>query len=98
MFIPNGSLELVKNLKAEMTSINMVLELFSVSILLGFMGMNLTLQKKTQLAEKDSTGFISLLRTVSPSNYTDGLHPDIKGQSGIAAKVWKSLTRNYLHL
>jgi lysophospholipase L1-like esterase len=54
-------------------------------------------KKYEQLAVKDSTGFISLLHTISPSNYADGLHPNIKGQSEIAAKIWKSLTRNYFH-
>ncbi len=47
------------------------------------------------LAEKDSLGFISLLKTVSPPNYVDGLHPDEKGQQQIADAVWKGLKEIY---
>ena len=48
-------------------------------------------KKYKELAEKDSLGFISLLKTVSPPNYVDGLHPDEKGQHQIADEVWKGL-------
>ena len=48
-----------------------------------------------ELAEEDSLGFISLLKTVSPPNYVDGVHPDEKGQKQIAAEVWKGLNRLY---
>ena len=33
-------------------------------------------KKYSELAKQDSLGFISLLKTVSPPNYVDGLHPD----------------------
>lgn len=45
------------------------------------------------LAKEEHTGFISLLHTVSKSNYADGLHPDIAGQKEIAAAVWKGLQK-----
>ena len=48
-----------------------------------------------ELAKEDHLGFISLLHTVSPPNYVDGLHPDIKGQKQIAAKVWEGLNKLY---
>ncbi len=46
-------------------------------------------KKYKELAKEESLGFISLLRTVSASNYVDGLHPDIAGQKQIAIAVWK---------
>jgi len=46
-----------------------------------------------ELANKESLGFISLLNTVSPSNYVDGLHPNLKGQEQIAYAVWKELNK-----
>ena len=46
-----------------------------------------------RLAKKNSLGFISLLKTVSPPDYVDGLHPNEKGQQQIAAAVWKGLIR-----
>lgn len=46
-----------------------------------------------ELAKKESVGFISLLNTVSPSNYADGLHPDIKGQKQIADAVWRGMNK-----
>ena len=52
-------------------------------------------QKYKTLAAEDSLGFISLLHAVSPPNYVDGLHPDIKGQKEIAAAVWKGLIKLY---
>jgi lysophospholipase L1-like esterase len=54
------------------------------------------LEKKYRaLAKREHTGFISLLHTVSPPNYADGLHPDSKGQQQIAAAVWKGLSKLY---
>ena len=47
------------------------------------------------LAKKDHLGFISLLHTVSPPNYVDGLHPTIKGQKQIETAVWKGINRLY---
>ena len=44
-----------------------------------------------ELAKEESAGFISLLKTVSPQNYADVLHPNITGQQQIAAAVWKGL-------
>lgn len=49
--------------------------------------------KYKQLAKKTHTEFISLLHVVSKPNYTDGLHPDIKGQKQIAKAVWKGLKK-----
>ena len=48
-------------------------------------------RKYKELAEKDSLGFISLLHTVSPGNYVDGLHPNRDGQKEIAKAVWNGL-------
>jgi lysophospholipase L1-like esterase len=48
-----------------------------------------------ELAKDQNLGFISLFRTVSPPNYADGLHPNIKGQQQIAAAVWRGLIRLY---
>jgi acyl-CoA thioesterase-1 len=50
-------------------------------------------KKYSELAKEDSLGFISLLKTVSPPNYVDGLHPDENGQKQIAADVWKGLKK-----
>jgi acyl-CoA thioesterase-1 len=46
-----------------------------------------------QLAKEENIGFISLLHSVSKSNYPDGLHPNEEGQMQIAHTVWKHLTR-----
>jgi len=46
-----------------------------------------------ELAKSDSLGFISLLHTVSPPNYVDGLHPSEKGQQQIAEAVWKAMNK-----
>ena len=46
-----------------------------------------------ELAKEESAGFISLLKAVSPSNYADGLHPNLKGQQQIANAVWKGINR-----
>ncbi len=46
-----------------------------------------------ELAKEESVGFISLLRSVSPQNYVDGLHPNKKGQQEIANSVWNGLTK-----
>ncbi len=46
-----------------------------------------------ELAKDESLGFISLLNTVPPPNYVDGLHPNEKGQQQIANNVWKRLNR-----
>jgi len=51
--------------------------------------------KYKELAKEDKIGFISLLKTVSPPNYVDGLHPDEKGQQQIADGVWKGLIKLY---
>lgn len=48
-----------------------------------------------ELAERESTAFISLLDAVSPGNYTDGLHPDRAGQQEIAQAVWNGLAELY---
>ena len=48
-------------------------------------------EKYKELAGKNSLGFISLLHTVSPANYVDGLHPNRDGQREIARAVWKGL-------
>lgn len=48
-----------------------------------------------ELANEDHLGFISLLHTVSSPNYADGLHPNIRGQKQIAAKVWEGLNELY---
>lgn len=50
-------------------------------------------KKYKELAKEESIGFISLIKTVSPQNYADGLHPNIKGQQQIAAAVWKGLNK-----
>jgi lysophospholipase L1-like esterase len=52
-------------------------------------------KKYRVLAKREHTGFISLLHTVSPPNYADGLHPNGKGQQQIAAAVWKGLNKLY---
>ncbi len=48
-------------------------------------------KKYKELADKDSTAFLSLLNIVSPYNYVDGLHPNIEGQKQIARAVWAKL-------
>lgn len=45
------------------------------------------------LAKEEHIQFISLLHAVSPSNYVDGLHPDMEGQKEIAKAVWKGLKK-----
>ena len=50
-------------------------------------------RKYKELAKEDNLGYISLLKTVSPPNYVDGLHPDEKGQQQIADAVWKGLNK-----
>ncbi len=52
-------------------------------------------KKYKELAKEDKLGFISLLKTVSPPNYVDGLHPDEKGQKQIADTVWNRLDKLY---
>jgi len=47
------------------------------------------------LAKEENAGFLSLLYTVSPPNYVDGLHPDEAGQKQIAAAVWQGLNKLY---
>ncbi len=44
-----------------------------------------------ELAEKEKVEFISLLITVSPKNYVDGLHPNSEGHKEIADKIWYEL-------
>ena len=52
-------------------------------------------KKYKELSKEEHTGFISLLHTVSKSNYVDGLHPNLNGQKQIATAVWKGLNRLY---
>ena len=52
-------------------------------------------KKYSELATQDSLGFISLLKTVSPPNYVDGLHPDTTGQKQITKAVWEGLNKLY---
>lgn len=49
-------------------------------------------RKYRELARKESVGFISLLKVVSPRNFVDGLHPNHAGQQQIADAVWKGLS------
>ena len=46
-----------------------------------------------ELAVQENIGFISLLHAVKKPNYTDGLHPNSKGQLQISSAVWKGLTK-----
>ena len=46
-----------------------------------------------ELAKEESVDFISLLKSVSPQNYADGLHPNKKGQQEVANSVWNGLTK-----
>jgi len=48
-------------------------------------------KKYKTLAKEQKTDFISLLHAVSAPNYADGLHPNLKGQEEISAKVWKGI-------
>jgi acyl-CoA thioesterase I len=50
-------------------------------------------KKYRQLAVEENVGFVSLLDSVSPANYADGLHPNEAGQREIAGAVWKGLKR-----
>jgi acyl-CoA thioesterase I len=50
-------------------------------------------KKYKKLAKEDSLGFISLLKSVTPQNYVDGVHPDEKGQQQIAESIWQGLTK-----
>ncbi|HYW35836.1 MAG TPA: SGNH/GDSL hydrolase family protein [Balneolaceae bacterium] len=52
-------------------------------------------RKYQKLAKSESVQFISLLHTVSPPNYVDGLHPDVAGQRQIAHAVWKGMEKLY---
>lgn len=45
-----------------------------------------------KLAKEENIRFISLLQTVSPENFIDGIHPAIKGQKEIADKIWIELS------
>lgn len=49
--------------------------------------------KYSELAENESVGFISLLKTVSSKNYLDGIHPTIAGYAEITLKVWSELNK-----
>ncbi|MBO8130984.1 MAG: SGNH/GDSL hydrolase family protein [Candidatus Marinimicrobia bacterium] len=44
-----------------------------------------------KLAKRKKVEFISLLKSVSTQNYTDGLHPDSNGQTEIANTIWERL-------
>ncbi|MHB8579001.1 MAG: SGNH/GDSL hydrolase family protein [Ignavibacteriaceae bacterium] len=46
-----------------------------------------------ELANEESVGFISLLKSISSQNYADGLHPNEKGQQEIANAIWKGLIK-----
>jgi lysophospholipase L1-like esterase len=46
-----------------------------------------------KLAARNGIDFISLLHAVSRGNFTDGLHPDQKGQQQIGDAVWQGLIR-----
>jgi len=48
-----------------------------------------------KLSKRDSVGFLSLLNTVSPDNFVDGLHPDLEGQRQIAEKIWRLLSAKF---
>ncbi|MXV52282.1 hypothetical protein GS399_14990 [Pedobacter sp. HMF7647] len=48
-------------------------------------------KKYKALAKEEHVEFVSLLHTVSKSNYADGLHPNLAGQKEIAEMVWKRL-------
>lgn len=50
-------------------------------------------KKYKKLARQENIGFISLLHSVSKSNYVDGLHPNEIGQKQIANTVWKRLNK-----
>ena len=50
-------------------------------------------KKYKELAKEESVDFISLLKSVSPQNYADGLHPNKKGQQEVANSVWNGLTK-----
>jgi acyl-CoA thioesterase I len=49
--------------------------------------------KYKALAKEEQVGFLSLLHSVSKSNYVDGLHPNIEGQKQIAKAVWIGLNK-----
>jgi lysophospholipase L1-like esterase len=55
--------------------------------------LNYLRKRYMQLAREENTGFISLLHSVSKSNYVDGLHPNEQGQMQIAKTVWKHLNK-----
>ncbi len=44
-----------------------------------------------KLAEEKNIYFLSLFSTVSPQNFLDGLHPDLKGHEEIAERVFQKL-------
>jgi len=44
-----------------------------------------------ELARGENLTFIDLTQTVSPSNFTDGIHPSLAGQQQIADKIWREL-------
>jgi len=44
-----------------------------------------------KLAEKENIYFLSLFSTVSPQNFWDGLHPDLKGHKEIAERVLQKI-------
>ncbi len=47
-----------------------------------------------ELASRKNCDFIDLWGVVSPQNYSDGLHPDLKGQTQTAEYIWNSLINN----
>ena len=49
--------------------------------------------KYKTLAKEEHVGFLSLLHSVSKSNYVDGLHPNIEGQKQIAKAIWIGLNK-----
>ncbi len=44
------------------------------------------------LSTQQGYQFISLLNTVSPENFVDGIHPTVEGQTEIVDKIWKELS------
>lgn len=45
----------------------------------------------SKIADEEELYFLSLFNVVSPQNFWDGLHPDIKGHQEIAEKVFEKL-------
>lgn len=50
-------------------------------------------QKYREYAEMNKCNFLDIWGVVSEKNYSDGLHPNLKGQQQIAEVVWDSLIK-----